>query len=172
MDKEGFAIVTTFKRLPYLLWGGVAIHCRHRNLAYICGVNGVPTSKAVSQRLEGWRVFLGQFPYTIVHIPGDENCWVDLLSHWVHRAFGSNEWTDERVAACDAVRLRVSEAVALNYVKPGFSVMMFPDASDKFRGGCITNVPTVEYGVRVAVEDMGYEPSGFLSGPSRDSQER
>ena len=35
MDKEGFAIVTTFKRLPYLLWGGVAIHCRHRNLAYI-----------------------------------------------------------------------------------------------------------------------------------------
>ena len=64
-----------------------------------------------------------------------------------HRAFGSNEWTDERVAACDAVRLRVSEAVVLNYVKPGFSVMMFPDASDKFRGSCITNVPTVEYGV-------------------------
>ena len=27
------------------------------------------------------------------------------------RAFGSNEWTDEYIAAWDAVRLRVSEAV-------------------------------------------------------------
>ena len=35
MDKEGFAIVSTFKRLPCLLWGGVAVHCDHRNLAYI-----------------------------------------------------------------------------------------------------------------------------------------
>ena len=26
IDKEGFAIVSTLKRLPYLLWGGVAIH--------------------------------------------------------------------------------------------------------------------------------------------------
>ena len=34
MDKEGFAIVSTFKRLPYLLWGRVAVHCDHRNLAY------------------------------------------------------------------------------------------------------------------------------------------
>ena len=75
VDKEGFAIVSTFKRLPYLLWGGVAIHCDHRNLAYIFGVNGAPTSKAVAQRLQGWRVFLGQFPYTIVQIAGDENCW-------------------------------------------------------------------------------------------------
>ena len=53
------------------------------------------------------------------------------------RAIGSNEWTDERMAAWDAVRLRMSEAVPLNHVKPGFSVMMFPDASDKFWGSCI-----------------------------------
>jgi len=49
---------------------------------------GAPTSKAVAQRLQGWRVFLGQFPYTIVHIPGDENCWGDLLSRWVTRPGG------------------------------------------------------------------------------------
>ena len=73
VDKEGFAIVSTFKRRPYLLWGGVAIHCDHRNLVDIFGANGAPTSKAVAQRLQGWRVFLGQFPYTIVNIPGDEN---------------------------------------------------------------------------------------------------
>ena len=35
MDEEGFAIVSTFKRLPYLLWGGVAVYYDHRNLAYI-----------------------------------------------------------------------------------------------------------------------------------------
>ena len=46
VNKEGFAIVTTFKRLPYLLWGGVAIHCDLRNLAYIFGANGAPKSKA------------------------------------------------------------------------------------------------------------------------------
>ena len=51
-----------------------------------------------------------------------------------HRVIGSNEWTDERMAAWDAVRLRVSEAVPLNHLKPVFFVMMYPDASDKFWG--------------------------------------
>ena len=88
MDKEGFVIVSTLKWLPYLLWGGVAIHGDHRNLAYFFGANGAPTSKPVAQRLQGWRVFLGQFPYTIVHTPGDENCWKDLLSRWVTRPGG------------------------------------------------------------------------------------
>ena len=35
-----------------------------------------------------------------------------------------NEWTDDRAAAWDAVRLRVGEAVPLNHQKPAFSVMM------------------------------------------------
>ena len=48
VDKKGFAIVRTFKRLPCLLWGGVAINCAHRNFAYIFGANGAPTSKAVA----------------------------------------------------------------------------------------------------------------------------
>ena len=30
-------------------------------------------------------MFLVQFPYTIVHIAGDENCWADLLSRTVTR---------------------------------------------------------------------------------------
>ena len=33
-------------------------------------------------------MFLGQFPYTIVHIPGAENCWRDLLLRWVTRPGG------------------------------------------------------------------------------------
>ena len=59
MDKDGFAIVSTFKRLSYLLYGGVTIYCDHRNRAYIFSANGAPTSKAAAQRLQGWHVFLG-----------------------------------------------------------------------------------------------------------------
>ena len=88
MEKEGFAIVSTFKRLPYLLWGGVAIHCDNRNLAYMFSGNKAPTSKAVAQRLQGYRVFLGQFPYSIVHIGGDDNCWGGPLSRWLTRPGG------------------------------------------------------------------------------------
>ena len=40
-------------------------------------------SKALAQRLEGWECVLGQYRYTICHIPGDRNSWGDLLSRWV-----------------------------------------------------------------------------------------
>ena len=40
-------------------------------------------SKAVAQRLEGWKCVLGQYRYTICHILGDRNAWGDLLSRWV-----------------------------------------------------------------------------------------
>ena len=40
-------------------------------------------SKALAQRLEGWKCVLGQYRYTICHIPGDRNSWGDLLSRWV-----------------------------------------------------------------------------------------
>ena len=35
VDKEGFAIVSTFYRLEYLLWGRMRIHTAHRDLSYI-----------------------------------------------------------------------------------------------------------------------------------------
>ena len=48
MDKEGFAIVGTIKRLSYLLWVGVAIHRDHWSLAYPCNAKGAPTLKEVA----------------------------------------------------------------------------------------------------------------------------
>ena len=50
------------------------------------------------------------------------------------RVIDSSEWKDERAAAWDAVRLWVREAVPLNHLKPGFSTMVLPDASDKVGG--------------------------------------
>ena len=86
VDKEGFAIISTFRRLEYLLWGGVHIHTDHRNLAYIFDpeacVSSVP--KTTAQRLEHWKAVLGQYDYTIQHISGERNCWGDLLSRWVN----------------------------------------------------------------------------------------
>ena len=46
---------------------------------------GAPILKAVAQPLSRWRMFFVQFPYTIVHIDGDENCWADLPSRRVTR---------------------------------------------------------------------------------------
>ena len=86
IDKEGFAIVSTFRRLEHLLWDGVHIFTDHRNLAYIFNPDACVSSvsKALAQRLEGWKGVLGQYRYTIRHIPGDRNAWGDLLSRWVN----------------------------------------------------------------------------------------
>ena len=85
VDKEAFAIVSTCRRMEYLLWDGFVVYCDHRNLAYLFhpGATGVPPSKIATQRLQGWSAYLGQFRYTVVHIGGAENVWGDLLSRLV-----------------------------------------------------------------------------------------
>ena len=82
VDKEGFAIVNTFHRMEYMLWGGVPIFTDHRNLTYIFNPEACKTSvtKAMAQRLQNWKAVLGQYRYAIEHIPGKRNCWGDLLS--------------------------------------------------------------------------------------------
>ena len=78
VDNEGFAIASTFRRLEYLLWGGMHIHTDHRNLACIFNpevcVSSVP--KTTAQRLEHWKAVLGQYDYTIQDIESERNCWV------------------------------------------------------------------------------------------------
>ena len=61
VDKEGFAIVSMFRRIESLLWEGVHIFTDHRNLAYIFNAEACASSvsKALAQRLEGGKVFLG-----------------------------------------------------------------------------------------------------------------
>ena len=75
VDKESFAILSAFQRVPHLLWDGANIFCDHRNLAYIFSPQlcGVTLSKAASQRLAGWRARMSQFNYVIQHIPGENN---------------------------------------------------------------------------------------------------
>ena len=85
MDKDGFATVSIFKRLEYLLWNGVHIYTNHRNSAYIFDPETCVSSvaKTAAQCLDQWKAVLGQYYSTIMHIAGDRNCWGDLLSRWV-----------------------------------------------------------------------------------------
>ena len=69
VDKEGFAIVNTFRRLEYLLWGGVHIFTDHRNRTYIFNPEACVTSvtEAMAQRLENWKAVLGQYRYCLLY---------------------------------------------------------------------------------------------------------
>ena len=53
--------------------------------------------------------------------------------------------------------------------KPGWAVLMFPDASDEHRGIFLTQVPQGELDGGVPVEDITHEPLGFLSGTFKGS---
>ena len=57
IDKEGFAIASTFRRLQHCLCNEVHIFTDHRHLAYIFDPDACVTSvsKALAQRLEGWK---------------------------------------------------------------------------------------------------------------------
>lgn len=67
------------------MFGGLTVYCDHRNLAYIFNPNTteVLPSKVARQRLQGCSSCLGQFSYVIVHLTGEENLWVDLLSRLI-----------------------------------------------------------------------------------------
>ena len=85
MDKEGFAMVSNFKRLEYLLWNDVHIYTDHRNLVYIFVPDACVSSvvKTTAQRLDQLKAVLGQHDNTIMHIAGDRDCRRDSISRWV-----------------------------------------------------------------------------------------
>ena len=86
VDKKRFAIVSMFRRLEYLLWGGVNIYTYHRNLAYIFELEAcvLLVPKTAAQRLENWKMILEHYDYTIMHISDERKCCSDLLSRCVN----------------------------------------------------------------------------------------
>ena len=116
---KGFAIVNTFRRLEYLLWGGVHIFTDNRNLTYILNPEACVTSvtKAMARCLENWKAVLGQYRYVTEHIPGERNCWGELLSRWVKVprvpvrsvAVHSPCDADDSLPSVDVIRARAEE---------------------------------------------------------------
>ena len=72
----------------------------------------------------------------------------------------------------DAALDFVTHVVALSHSKPGWAVLLFPDASDEHWGSFLTQVPQGELDRGVPVEDMTHEPLGFLSVTLKGLQQR
>ena len=115
-------------------------------------------TKAMAQRLENWKSVLGQYRYAIEHIPGERNCWGDLLSRWVKApsvpvrsvAVHSPCDADDSLPSVDVIRAAQRKAVA----DLGDNLRSFPTtfgqvslADDLFR-------------VRVGSRDVLWIPSG------------
>jgi len=77
-EKEAFAIVECVTRLDYFLLGANGFHLftDHKNLVFIFNPmsSNLNLSRHVASKIERWAMKLTAFRYTIVHIPGDDNC--------------------------------------------------------------------------------------------------
>lgn len=82
----------------------------------------------------------------------------------------NEEWTKGLRQAWDAFKMLVKESVPLNHSKRGQEVLMFPDASNVFRGSRVAQVPSEELANGMPVEAMDHKPMGFVSGPFEGSK--
>ena len=58
------------------------------------------------------------------------------------------DWTEARLEAWEATLGLLEKAVRPSHVRSGWQVFMFPDASELFRGCCLTQVPRGEMNPR------------------------
>ena len=79
-------------------------------------------------------------------------------------------WSEEIQAAWQSSRELLEDAVQLNFRKQVFRVLMYPDASDLFWGGFLTQVPEKNLVSGIPVVEMAHEPLGFVSGGFKGSQ--
>ena len=89
-----------------------------------------------------------------------------------NRTISAGEWTSELIGAWDAAQDLVAHVLASSHPKPGWAVLMFPDASDEYWGSLLTQVPQGELQRGFSAQCMTHEPLGFLSGAFKGSQQR
>ena len=86
VEQEGFAIKETCSRLAYLLRRPqqFIIFTDHRNLTYLFSSEPSVSDgrKQAADRIQRWMVLMRSFPYSIRHIPGEQNVAADMLSRW------------------------------------------------------------------------------------------
>lgn len=85
-EKEGFAILHVVDTFDCILLRApqFRIFTDHLNLKYIYNPLSVDSTLArhVVHKLQRWALKLSVFNYIIEHIPGEENCWADLLTRF------------------------------------------------------------------------------------------
>ena len=77
------------------------------------------------------------------------------------------DWLEEIQTAWQSSRELLEDTVQLNFRKQDFRVLLFPDASDLFYGGCLTQVPEEDLVSGIPVVDMPYEPLGLSAEGSK-----
>ena len=87
-----------------------------------------------------------------------------------NRAISAGQWTSEFIGVWDAAQDLVAHPVDLSHPKPGWTVLMFPDAFDEHRVSFLTQGPQGELDRGVPVEDMTHERLGFLTATFKGSQ--
>ena len=70
-----------------------------------------------------------------------------------NRAMSAGKLTLELIGPWDAAQDLVAHGVALSHPKPGWAVLMFPDASDEHWGICLTQLRQGQLDRGVPVED-------------------
>ena len=86
------------------------------------------------------------------------------------KVISEEDWSEEIQAAWRSSRELLENAVQLNFRKQDIRVLMFPDVSDLFWGGFLTQVLEEDLVSGILVVDMDHEPLGFVSGGFKGSQ--
>ncbi|KAF1328445.1 hypothetical protein FI667_g6871, partial [Globisporangium splendens] len=83
VEKEAFPIVMACTNLEYLLQRsrGFRLYCDHANLIAIFSPS-TEIKKHIRAKLQRWAMRLTGYNYSIVHIPGENNVWADIVSRW------------------------------------------------------------------------------------------
>ena len=68
------------------------------------------------------------------------------------------DWSEEIQTAWQSPRELLEDTVHLNFRKQNFRVLLFPNASDLFCGGFLTQVPEEDLVSGIPVVDMSHEP--------------
>lgn len=87
LEKEAFSIIATVERLYCLAatLAGFDLLTYHNSLIFIfdpLAIHPDLTQSSVRKVLR-WSIRLSSYNYTFIHIPGELNIWVDLLSRWI-----------------------------------------------------------------------------------------
>ena len=86
IEKEGFAIFQTFKKMDYILMGSASthVHTDHRNLLFVFNPRALEPKlgRHVVSKLQRWALFLLQFEYCIEHVRGEANVMADMMTRW------------------------------------------------------------------------------------------
>ena len=86
------------------------------------------------------------------------------------KVISEEHWSEEIQAAWQSSRKLLEDAMQLNFGKQDFCVIMFSDATDRFWGGFLTQVPEEDLVSGIPVVNMAHESLGFVSGGFKEAQ--